>query len=183
MRSASALLLLLLAFAPGCATVLLGPDKTQASNNPDSEGLGAALQASPLRVADDLGLTSVLLTYSPADLGRGPATQLSASAQTTLARSLDLVARRADLTDLSERTVYIPGLVRFPRPFRARPAFGERTRPAALVARASDVEAVCARLAERVLEARGQVALDPRDADLILFPWMQISGGITTHRE
>src|SRR5439155_7931728 len=75
---------------------------------------------------------------------------------------------RVDMSEVSERTVFVPG-------------FGGRPRPE--VARRSAEQYVAARLVERVLQQHGQVGFDRRGADFVLIPWLQILGGITTHRE
>jgi hypothetical protein len=93
---------------------------------------------------------------------------MSASSQQTLALSLDRVINSVDLTDVTERTVFIPG-------------FSGTMRPE--LPRRTDHNWVSVRLAERVLDVYGRVTFDRRAAQFILIPWIQMSGGITTHRE
>ncbi len=167
MRSPSLVLVLVLG-STGCATTVLGPDPSATSNQADVAGTAEFERSSPLAFLDEIGLTNVLLTYQPGNLGYGPHTGLSRSAEDTLARSIEIVANRTDMAEVVERTVYIPGF-RGPRP-------PELTRRA-------DIVYVAAQIAERVVQAHGRVALDRRDADFIVFPWIQVLSGITTHRE
>ncbi len=119
----------------------------------------------------DVGLISTLRNYRPGDLGFGPDTGLSRTSQSTLALALDFVADRVDFADVSSRRVFIPGFI------------GPTPRPE--VARRADVRYFACLLAERVIEAHGELVFDRdrADADFLLFPWIQAVGGITTYRE
>ena len=159
----------------GCARLVLGPDPGRRDNGRFWTPAEIILEEEGLEHRDEI---------SRGGDGYGPETGFSATAHLTQALSLDVVARRTDLADLSERTVFIPGLLDSPRRRpRARLAFGQPIRRVPEVARKADVRYLSVQLAQQVLAAHGQLALDRADADLILFPWVEVSRGITTHRE
>lgn len=138
-------LVLVLVLAPGCATVVLGPGAAGTSL------LGAILDQRPQTA-----------------FGYGPDSGYSATAQETLARSLDRIARGLELGMTTEKKVYIPGFA------GARlPEAGGRT----------EIFHFAASVAEHVVAIGGTVTLDRGEADFIVMPWVQALGGMTTHRE
>ena len=148
MRCGSALPGVLLLLASGCASTVLGPG-TGESNA-------------------DLGLGSVLVSSRPTDLGFGPRSGLSATAQEDIARAVDVVMARVDMGLVADKNVHVPGVTGGRAPW---------------IARRTDARYIASRLAERVLQAGGRLAFERAQAEVVLFPWIQVLGGITTYRE
>ncbi|MHC4390382.1 MAG: hypothetical protein ACYS22_03585 [Planctomycetota bacterium] len=154
-RLLGALLATILVTPLGCATIVIGP----------AEG------TDPFP-----GLTGMLIAQRPVAVPQGPSTGPSATSQSALSGSIRRAIGRTDLEATRFKRVYVAGyhasLLRLDDPKRAKQDASRRTLERYAAAQA----------AGRVLLYDATVVTDPRKAEVLLIPVVEIAGGSVTER-